>query len=346
MQEILEMAVALDTTASHTYTRFAEVCGNRNPELRRLFEQMAREETEHVGWWTDLLDAWSQGLVPDIADEHDLLGRLKEIDKQLVAVLPDDYSDLSVNRMLDVSAHLEFYMLDAVFGELTDLMRPGGKIDARKAYSRHVLRLIEAIEKHHTESSLAPFLARVLHRTFRDQQRMVSFAMHDQLTQLFNRRGILSYLTQWLSWSERYGRPLGVVLIDVDYFKVINDTWGHPVGDEALRSIAATLQDVVRTSDVVGRFGGDEFIVIAPESDERELSILMNRIVEAIAASDSSVALETGPHSVSVGGAWVPGSVEVSPEAIVAAADRSLYAAKNAGRSQAAPPEPVAPTSV
>ena len=177
---------------------------------------------------------------------------------------PSSFESLTTDQMLDLAGRMEFFMLDPVFGELTDLMQPGGRIEAREAYSRHVLRIIDAIERRHSEQGLSAFLARALQRAYQDQQRLAALATLDQLTGQYNRRGFLGHLNQWLSWSARYGRPLALALLDIDYFKRINDSLGHPAGDDALVAVAKCIAATVRTSDIVGRFGGDEFVVLAP----------------------------------------------------------------------------------
>jgi len=123
--------------------------------------------------------------------------------------------------------------------------------------------------------------------------------------------------------------------VDIDRFKSINDTYGHPRGDDALRAVAAALCQAVRTSDVVGRYGGDEFAILAPETDADELVLLMDRIVDVVnstgfAFGDSDVRL-----SVSVGGSLARGALPITPEQLLAAADHSLYEAKAAGRDRA-----------
>lgn len=339
MRQILELCVKLDRKAYDVYRGLAQTTDV--PELETTFEQMAREERAHVDWWSDLLVAWEGGLVPDIADEHDMLNRLTDIISSVEAISTDEFRGMSVDDMLDLATQLEFFMLDPIFGELVDLMQPGSRVEVREAYSRHVVRLVDAIEKHYTRQGLAVFLAGVLKRAYRDQQRLAALAVRDQLTGLFNRRGLLGHLTQWIAWSQRYGRPVGVALIDLDYFKRINDSFGHAFGDEALRRVAATLQRTIRTSDVVGRFGGDEFLVLAPEGDAEVLTQLMERIVTAVAAEPFEVEGEQVILSVSAGGAWIGGGTEVTPETIVATADRAMYAAKEAGRNRAGAPLPV-----
>ncbi len=335
MREILEMCVELDRTAAVTYEELARLC--TDAELGTTFAKLAKEERQHVEWWSELLAAWDAGLVPDIADEHGLLQRLKEIRNDLAASLPDDLSLLDEDGMLDLAVRFEFFMLDHAFSELTELMQPGGHAMRHEAYFRHVTRLIEAVEAHHSQRRLAGFLAHVLLKVYRDQQRMASLAVRDQLTGLYNRRGLLGHLRQWLAWSARYGRPLAVILVDVDEFKRVNDVHGHMVGDRSLRLVADALRGGVRTSDVLGRFGGDEFLVLAPETDRGELQQLMERLITCV--RDSSAAAQDLPDlTVSVGGSWTNGGIAIEPEVIIAAADASLYEAKADGRDRAGAP--------
>lgn len=339
MRKILELCVDLDRKALDIYRGLSQM--TNDPELAAAFEQMAREERAHVDWWSDLLVAWEGGLVPDIADEHDMTARLSEIVAGVEAITTDEFEGMSTDDMLDLATQLEFLMLDPIFGELVDLMQPGSRVEVREAYSRHVLRLVEAIEAHYSRPGLAVFLAGVLKRTYRDQQRLAALAVRDQLTGLFNRRGLLGHLVQWLAWSRRYNRPIGVGLLDIDYFKHINDSFGHAFGDEALRRVAAAVQRTIRSSDMVGRFGGDEFLVLAPEGDLDELQQLTERIVNAVASEVVEIDGQQVILSISAGAAWVPGGVLVTPEALVAEADRSLYGAKEAGRNRAGRPTTV-----
>jgi len=331
MHELLALCVDLDRSAQRAYTEMAAACVD-DPDLANVFTQMALEEGHHVEWWSDLLGAWDAGLLPELPHKREVFERLQEIAADLAEAMPATCESLSVNQLLSLAARMEFFMLDPMFNELAGLMQPGSRVDARKAYSQHILRIVDAIERRHTEHELAAFLARVLKRAFRDQQQLATLATHDQLTRQYNRRGLISHLDQWLSWSRRYGHPLAIALIDLDRFKLINDNYGHPVGDEALVAVADTLRSVIRTSDISGRFGGDEFMVIAPETDGAELGLLLDRVVLAVRettvlSGDTRISL-----SVSVGGAYTPGAPEVTLESLIASADCSLYAAKDAGR--------------
>ncbi len=122
-------------TAADTYEELARLC--TDAELGSTFAKLAKEERQHVEWWSELLAAWEAGLVPDIADEHGLLLRLKEIQSDLAASLPHDLSLLDEDGMLDLAVRFEFFMLDHAFSELTELMQPGGHAVRHEAYFRH-----------------------------------------------------------------------------------------------------------------------------------------------------------------------------------------------------------------
>jgi diguanylate cyclase (GGDEF)-like protein len=337
MKDLLELCIDLDDLASRTYRAMSEAVDDET--LAHEFTMMGSEEEAHSRWWRDLLHAWEEGLVPDITtDREDLLPRLVEVREELSSSLPTSFEQVSTDEMLSAAARMEFFMLDPVFVELIEMTEPGGSTRHRDAYSRHVDRLVDLIEEHYSATDLARFLARMLRRAWRDYRKLTALAHRDQLTGLYNRRGMYSYLTHWISWSKRYDRPLGVMLIDVDHFKSVNDELGHLAGDDALRNVAEGLQRAVRDSDLVGRYGGDEFVVVAPETDEYELGALMNRIATEV-ASFVAVSWEGAmPVTVSVGGAYTRGDVSATPEALLAAADQSLYEAKAAGRGRAVSP--------
>lgn len=332
MREILERCVELDRIAHETYKDMSGTCEHEG--LSAVFSQLAKEELHHVDWWTDLLAAWESGLVPDIADEHELLDELDDVKRSVTEMIPSGTDSLDCDQMLDLAARLEFFMLNPIFGELADVMGPGSHVDRREAYSRHVTRLAEAIQEFHSSRGTATFLAGMLVRANRDLQRFVALSVRDQLTDLYNRRGVLGHLSQWLAWSARYIRPVSVVLIDVDRFKNVNDTHGHLVGDEVLRVVADSLRRGARGSDIIGRFGGDEFLLLAPETGGPELTQLMDRLLARVREAPPEVSGRPVTISVSIGGAWVCGGANVEPETVIAAADRSLYEAKESGRDR------------
>lgn len=341
MREILQLCVRMDEHAERLYAELASVCPE--PELRVTFELLARDEAEHTGWWQQLAEAWEQGLLPDLVNDTDeLTERLGELDQELESISTAHLERLSIDGMLALAARLEFYMIDPVFSELIDLTEPA-RADRRQAsYQSHLQRLVDAIGRHFTADSLAGLLATTLARTWRDNLRLAVYATHDMLTGLYNRRALETHLPQWAAWSARYGHALAVLLIDIDFFKTVNDTFGHAEGDKALQAVAMALRKATRASDLVLRYGGDEFAVIAPEMDADEYAELCGRINATVRELD--VRSADGMHiplSVSIGGVIVADPAGAPPrriENLLAAADRSLYSAKTAGRDRSAQP--------
>jgi two-component system cell cycle response regulator len=166
------------------------------------------------------------------------------------------------------------------------------------------------------------------------QEKLRFQADHDSLTGLFNRAAILSTLDREMSRAQRTGTPLGIVMGDVDHFKRINDTYGHAAGDSALREVARRFTASVRQYDMVGRLGGEEFLVLLPGCDADATRSRAARLCESIAESPLVDDDLTIPMTISLGGAsFDPGSVEKA-STLVARADEAMYRAKHSGRNR------------
>ena len=157
----------------------------------------------------------------------------------------------------------------------------------------------------------------------------------DGLTGIANRAAFDERLDKELAFAVRHGAPLSVALFDVDHFKKINDTFGHPAGDEVLKNVAGVLSGAVRTEDVVARYGGEEFVVVMRELDVGAARSLADRLRESIAAHLVEAAGQTIQLTVSAGVASLACcGPDASKAAIVAKADARLYQAKQGGRNR------------
>ena len=159
---------------------------------------------------------------------------------------------------------------------------------------------------------------------------LAQLATVDGLTGLLNRRALTERLESEIHRTQRHPQPLALLAIDLDGLKRINDGRGHQAGDAALRRVSEALRAACRASDVIGRWGGDEFLVLAPGSSTAEAERLAERIREAVVAHAGGL-----PLSVSIGISTLAAH-EPSLQALVRRADDALYAAKRRGRDQAA----------
>jgi diguanylate cyclase (GGDEF)-like protein len=157
-------------------------------------------------------------------------------------------------------------------------------------------------------------------------------ASHDALTGLPNRRAVLEALERELARSAREDGVLSVAVCDLDHFKNVNDTWGHPAGDKVLNAFASVVKGCLRAYDVVGRFGGEEFLLIAPGAKPSAESGVFERVCRSVAAASATTEAGVITFTVSIGVAGVCGKGEA--EALLASADAALYRAKAEGRNR------------
>ncbi|KIZ40652.1 MULTISPECIES: GGDEF domain-containing protein [Rhodopseudomonas] len=165
-------------------------------------------------------------------------------------------------------------------------------------------------------------------------ERIEQLAELDELTGSFNRRCIMRMLDSEIMQAERTEATLSVALIDLDLFKQINDTHGHPTGDEVLRTFAITIFANIRNIDKFGRYGGEEFLLVMPNTSNDEAVDMLERLRAIVAELDWS-AFSVG-MSVTISAGVATLAADESPDAILARADNALYAAKNRGRNRIA----------
>lgn len=161
-------------------------------------------------------------------------------------------------------------------------------------------------------------------------------ATHDELTGLLNRREFDRILSEETERARRFGRPIALIMVDIDHFKRVNDTYGHPIGDIVLREVARRLETAIRSVDRIMRFGGEEFAMLVMEMDRAAAMEVAERACRAV--RDEPVPCgEVAALSVTIsaGVAVMPGDAS-DGSALVAAADKALYTAKAGGRNRAA----------
>lgn len=207
---------------------------------------------------------------------------------------------------------------------LTGLLALGGKAAARISGE--------------TDSFLAQVAnqAQIVTENSRLFDRVKNLSIRDGLTDLFNHRYSIDLLAQEFGRVGRYAGGVGLLMIDIDYFKKINDEHGHPAGDAVLREAARILKDTLRAVDALGRYGGEEFMAVLPHTTHEEALQTGERLRKAVADHVFRAGERELRATISVGVACYPSEKVDSPHALIREADKALYVAKEAGRNRVA----------
>ncbi len=164
--------------------------------------------------------------------------------------------------------------------------------------------------------------------------KLEELAFRDSLTGIYNHRYFQEVLSKEIARSRRYHRSLSVLIFDIDYFKKVNDTHGHPAGDKVLVQLAQSIEKTIRPSDVLARYGGEEFIIVLPETNLAGLRVFAERLRRCVEQQE----IIDGPNVIKVtisgGGVHLPPQVDIPQSELVDLADKKLYISKKEGRNR------------
>ena len=191
----------------------------------------------------------------------------------------------------------------------------------------------ERSQREHIIDQRTASLSEEITRRRESQNKLRYLAHHDELTGAKNRRWILQQLKELLAAHPEQTDHLAVMLLDIDFFKKINDSHGHDAGDEVLKGFVKTLQDCLRESDLLGRYGGEEFLVLVPHASEQIAIQVAERLRQAVAEARYSIPAGSLSITTSIGIALTSAQA-ISSEELVNQADAALYQAKTAGRNR------------
>lgn len=251
--------------------------------------------------------------------------------------LPDQTGITLINSLRETVPELPLVMLTGNGDERL-------AVEVMKAGAYDYLRKVEL-----SPELLYRTLHNVLERARLEQEvreahhRLREWAIRDGLTGLFNHRHFQELLQSEYLRAERYQQPLSCMMLDLDHFKSINDTYGHPFGDEVLKAVAATLAGVARQVDVIARYGGEEFVAILPNTDLEGALKLAERIRDEISAQPFQFEEQSVQLTVSIGVATSDDRRVTGERDLVKQADAALYQAKWQGRNRVCVIDPALP---
>lgn len=294
-------------------------------EEKRLLE-LAEENADLGHWWLDVETEtvrWSPGVFAIFGLEGD---RPPQLAAAIEAYHPDDRSIVTehIERAIAERKGFDFQARIARPGGEIRHVRSRGEIDVNDRDDR--LGLFGIVQDVTLQVFNEAAIIQTRKRAEDAARRAKIIAETDQLTGIANRRRATAELVQQTLYARREGLPLSIALFDIDHFKSINDAYGHHIGDEVLKRVATSALKAIRSKDLVGRFGGEEFLIVLPDTDAQTALAIAERVRAAIENDDA-----TPTVTVSVGIAEL--AKGESGESLLQRADQALYAAKREGRN-------------
>lgn len=250
----------------------------------------------------------------------------------------------SPQELLKSGKNYDLYLIDMVLPELTGdkvikelrSMQPNAIIISMSQFtgekSISTVLMAGADDYIHKPFDAASLLSRIKInvRSYQYKKRLELMAVTDGLTGLYNHRFIFERLEEETAKVSRYGRPLSVIMLDIDNFKRVNDTFGHRTGDEVIQSVANSIMANIRKTDVAGRYGGEEFLVLLPETDLKAARV----VAEKIRSTVNQLSFATSALSVTISAGVAEAEKGETFEALITRVDTKLYQAKRNGKNR------------
>ncbi|MHB1391142.1 MAG: diguanylate cyclase [Thermoleophilia bacterium] len=332
MIEIMEICLHLDSQATLIYRDLA--FQPRQAPLKDFWLEMSEEEKEHTGFWTSLINIAREDILPQVFEQpQQTLANLGETGKRIDDIWERRESDMDIQSAFILAYRLEFYLMHPAFETLFQFAGSfPGSTSPEETYGAHIEKFIQGMNRFAGESQELELLGKTLMMLWSENRNLIQISITDELTGLLNRRGFFAAVKPMLHLAQRNGNTVSVMMADIDDFKKVNDTYGHEAGDEVLRRISRAIREAVRESDLVGRYGGEEFIILFStilESSVLDVARKIQSRIEAALADGPKVTLSMG-----IAENVLDQDVEHGMHVLISRADDFLYQAKRAGKDQ------------
>ncbi|MDH4226210.1 MAG: GGDEF domain-containing protein [Deltaproteobacteria bacterium] len=330
--DILKLCRAIDERSAAIYAEFlSETSG---PEAD-FWDSMADDERVHANYWKYMIELCEEGAVGKLFDDPDrVLAELVKIRPRIEELVFTRSRPSHAQERLSIACHLEFFMLHRSFISLfcyVDSISREGKKPARD-YELHLEKFVDSIERYGGSPELK-LSGDIILRMWTDNKNLVVQNNSDVLTGVYNRNGFFQTAMTLAFLAQRGGKSVAVLLLDADDFKQINDLMGHKAGDEALKILGAVLKKHTRHSDIVGRYGGEEFLVLLADITADGVKAVAEEIRAAVEKESAAL---SRPFTVSIGAVTGKLGTDVEKDlyALVAKADGLMYEAKGRGKNR------------
>lgn len=338
INDILKTTLSIEQIANAFYFQLAE--STCDASMHDFWLKMAGEEQTHILFWEKALKLAEEEKIPQIFDAPEKI--LNELNVLLSTLtnLFDSITECTIDskKALLLSFKIEFYNIHIGLAPLFNVIKriSGDKSTPYDHYDKHLAHFTdkykELFEEENPEISL---LGEVIQKLWNDNVKLSINSNTDELTGLLTRRGFSNIILPLINLAKRKLLPVAFIIADIDHFKKINDQFGHPTGDIVLKGIAASIKSCLRDADIVGRYGGEEFIIFCPDIEANSITSILRKIRETV--NEASFAGHN--VTISMGGvecilSSTGKEIKTTLSEIYKEADMLLYEAKNTGRDK------------
>ena len=330
---IIDLCREIDQIASKMYLSLAK--RSVSPALAEFWENMSREELEHVDFWDIVEQMTDNDMIPPLFEDPSRIQEELGITYQKVQALFEKSNSIQNDREAFVLAFsLENHLLHTAFETffrflkyIPDLPSPIGH------YENHINQFLEMMREVSLDSPELEFWANTILDLWKRNNQLISQSFIDPLTGAYNRRGFENLVTTLSALDYRNKHSVAFLMIDVDDFKKVNDTHGQQVGDQVLREVTTRLQSRLRNSDIIGRYGGEEFLLFLSDVNEKTAVNLAGEIQRMFEAKPCSGQVKV-TVSIGVAAGKLKEPVPSYVQRMIQIADNRLYMAKGTGKNR------------
>ena len=295
---------------------------------------MSKEESEHISFWkrTEIFEAFAD--MPNLFENpEEVISDLNKALSRSLELLDECEKDCSIKNSFTLAYRMEFYLLHPAFEMLFHLLGPiAGGHNPEDEYESHIQEFIGMFSKYSHVTPELELLGETLQRLWKENKQLAIQSTQDELTNVLNRRGFFTLSIQFAHLAMRAQSTIGVMMIDLDHFKAINDTHGHTFGDQVLKCSANLIKNELRISDIIGRYGGEEFIVLLPQTESGATYNIAEKIRKNIEANPCDGVSVT--VSIGVAEGKLKKQTKEDYLQLIQRADSALYDAKQDGRNR------------
>lgn len=303
--------------------------------VKQFYNGMLKDEEAYLEYWIDMDRYAKDGLLPEVFEQPErVLEDLDVVVRDAEVLMNSIDHDPELSKVFYLTYKLEFVLLHPAFDVLFRFAKLiNGRDDFYNRYKYHLQKIVVGLQGIGNMTREIELVGEVLLRLWEENCKLSTLVITDELTGVLNRRGFFQTIIPLSYLAQRNNRKVVILILDIDNFKEVNDSHGHLVGDKILVMVAKTIEKTIRASDVLARFGGEEFIIFLASHEANYISVLAEKIIDAVRQISFGNIGVTASIGASVG--LLHTDIESGVDGIISSADENLYRAKRSGKNRA-----------